>query len=127
MLLNDFNERFHDLKAMEFSSWLTQPLLADLSAVSEQCQQELCELQQDEFIKTFVKTKKTMMWLSDECKKKYLSCSALARQKLISFHLCGKRFADLQHAKRNQLEITEHGDLRLKLNNLKPLIKQICN
>jgi len=23
MLINDFNERFHNLKAMEFPSWLT--------------------------------------------------------------------------------------------------------
>jgi len=30
MLINDFNERFHDLKAMVFHSWLTQPLLLDL-------------------------------------------------------------------------------------------------
>jgi len=27
MLIHDFNERFHDWKAMEFPSWLTQPLL----------------------------------------------------------------------------------------------------
>jgi len=40
MLINDLNERFHDLKAMEFLYWLTQPLLVDLSAISEQCQQE---------------------------------------------------------------------------------------
>jgi len=47
MLINDINEIFHDLKAIEFPSWLTQPLLRDLSAVSEQCQQDLCGLQQD--------------------------------------------------------------------------------
>ena len=85
ILINDFNENLYDLKAMEFSSWLTQTLLTDLSAVSEQCQQELCELQQDEFIKTYYKTKGTMMWMSKECKKKYPNCSTLARQKLISF------------------------------------------
>ena len=45
MLINDFNQRFYDLKAMEFPSWLTQPILSNLSAVSEQYQQELCELQ----------------------------------------------------------------------------------
>jgi len=48
MLINDFNERFYELKAMEFPSWLTQPLLVDLFAVSEQRQQEVCELHQDE-------------------------------------------------------------------------------
>jgi len=35
MPIHDFNEGFHDLKAMEFPCWLTQPLLVDLSAVSE--------------------------------------------------------------------------------------------
>ena len=34
ILITDFNERFHDLKAMEFPFWLTQPLLFDLSAMS---------------------------------------------------------------------------------------------
>jgi len=63
MLINDFNERFHDVKAMEFLSWLTQPLLVDSSAVSEQCQQELCELQQGKFLKIFFKG--TTMWLSE--------------------------------------------------------------
>ena len=51
MLINDFNERFHDLKVMEFSFRLSQPVLADLSTKSEQCQRELCELQQNESIK----------------------------------------------------------------------------
>jgi len=36
MLIHDLNEKFHDLKAVEFPSWLTQPLLVDFSAVSEQ-------------------------------------------------------------------------------------------
>ena len=40
MLINNFNDRFHVLITTEFLSWLTQPLLVDLSAVSEQCQQE---------------------------------------------------------------------------------------
>jgi len=31
MLIDDFNKRFHELKAMEFPSWLTQPLSIDLS------------------------------------------------------------------------------------------------
>ena len=133
MLMNDFNQRFYDLKAMEFPSWLTQPLLSDLSAVSEQYQQELCELQQDESVKTLFKIKGSLMWLSQECKKKYPRCAALASQKLISFPSsylveCGfSVVADLLHAKRNQLEITKLGDLRLKLTKLEPRIKQLCS
>jgi len=84
MLIHDFSERFHDLKAKEFPSWLTQPLLVDLSAVSEQWQQELCELQQDDVVKNIFKIKGTMMWLSEECEKKYPCWSTSARQKLIT-------------------------------------------
>ena len=133
MLMNDFNQRFYDLKAMEFLSWLTQPLLSDLSAVSEQYQQELCELQQDESMKTLFKIKGNLMWLSQECEKKYPRCTALASQKLIRFPSsylveCGfSVVADLLHAKRNQLEITKRGDLRLKLAKLEPRIKHLCS
>ena len=126
ILITDFNERFHDLKAMGFSSWLTQSLLADLSAISEQFQQELCALQQDKFMKTLFKIKETMMWLSGKCKKKYPRFSTQSRQKLISFwssYLVELGFnvvADLLNAERNQLEITKKGDLRLKLTKLDP-------
>ena len=133
MLMNDFNQTFYDLKAMEFPFWLNQPLLSDISAVSEQYQQELSELQQDESMKTLFKIKGNLMWLSQECKKIYSRCTALASQKLISFlssYLvkCGfSVVADLLHAKRNQLEITKRGDLRLKLTKLEPRIKQLCS
>ena len=81
MLIHDFNEGFHDLKAMEFLSWLTQPLLVNLSAVSEQRQHELCKLQQDEVVKTLFKIKGTTMWLSDECEKKLSSLEYFSKAK----------------------------------------------
>ena len=61
MLIDDFNDRLHDLKAMEFPSWLTQRLLEDLSAVSEQYQQEFFELQHDQSVKTLFKIKGTAL------------------------------------------------------------------
>ena len=73
-----------DMKAMKFISWLTKPL-SYIFAVSGQCQQELCKLQQDESMKTRFKIKGTMMWLSEQCEKKYPRSSTLARQELISF------------------------------------------
>ena len=36
MLIKDFNDRFGDLKAMNFPSWLTQPLLVDISDAAVQ-------------------------------------------------------------------------------------------
>jgi len=132
MLIDDFNKRFHELKAMEFPSWLTQPLSIDLSPESEQRQQKLCELQQVEVLKTHFKIKGTTMWLSEECKK-IPSLEYLGKTKTDQFSVtclveCGISIAvDLLRAKQNQLEITKRGDLRLKLTNVEPQIKQICN
>ena len=75
----------NDLKAMEFPSWLTQLFLVDLSEVPEQYQQELCELQQDESVKTLFKIKGTMTWLSEESEKKYPNSTTLAREVLVNF------------------------------------------
>jgi len=44
---HNFSKRFYELEAVELYFWLTQLLLTDLSVVSEQCQQELCELQRE--------------------------------------------------------------------------------
>jgi len=124
MLIHDFNEKFHDLKTMEFSSWLTQPLLVDLSAVSEQRQQELCELQQDEVVKTLFKIKGSTMWLSEECEKKYPPPSTSAREKFISFPSscmvkCGVSVVtDLLRAERNQLQTTKVGDVQWRMQKI---------
>jgi len=73
------------------------------------------------------------MWLSEECEKKYPRSSTKARQKLISFPStclvkCGVSVvADLLRAKRNQLDITKRGYLRLKRAKIEPRIKQIFN
>lgn len=56
ILVCDFNDRFSDLKEMNFPSWLTQPMLVDLSEVNINYQDELCEMQNDECVKTlFIK------------------------------------------------------------------------
>ena len=71
MLIKDFNDRFGDLKAMNFPSWLTQPLLVDVSDAAVQYQEELSELKHDESVITLFKLKGTNMWLCDEVVKKY--------------------------------------------------------
>ena len=90
-------------------------------------------MQQDESVKTLFKIKGTMMWLSEESEKKYPNSTTLAREVLINFPSsylveCGfSVVTDLLQAKRNRLEITKRGDLRLKLTKLVPRIKQICS
>ncbi|XP_029653897.1 protein ZBED8-like [Octopus sinensis] len=121
ILIKDFNDRFCDLKAMNFPSWLTQPLLINVSDATIQYQEELSELQHDESVKTLFKLKGTKMWLYDEVERKYPKISTSARELLIPFPSsylveCGFSAVDnLLEAKRNRLEITKRGDLRLKL------------
>ncbi|XP_029633744.1 SCAN domain-containing protein 3-like [Octopus sinensis] len=132
ILIKDFNDRFCDLKAMNFPSWLTQPLLINVSDATIQYQEELSELQHDESVKTLFKLKGTKMWLYDEVERKYPKISTSARELLIPFPSsylveCGFSAVDnLLEAKRNRLEITKRGDLRLKLTKLSPQIKNLC-
>ncbi|XP_029654310.1 uncharacterized protein LOC115227698 [Octopus sinensis] len=126
-----FNDRFCDLNAKNFPSWLTQLLLIDVSDAAVQYQEELSELQRDESVKTLFKLKGTNMWLCDEVERKYSSISTSARELLIHFPSsysveCGFSAVDnLLEAKRNRLEIMKRGDLRLKLTKLSPHIKDL--
>ncbi|KAG7162388.1 SCAN domain-containing protein 3-like 9, partial [Homarus americanus] len=63
IMVSDFNFRFSDLKEIIYPSWMTQPLLVDLSDVTMEYQGELSELQNDDSIKALFKIKGTMMWL----------------------------------------------------------------
>ena len=118
MLINDFNERFYELKAMEFPSWLTQPLLVDLSAVSEQRQQEVCELHQDEAWKLFSGLKEPCHVSVRNVKRNTLARVAYfgkAKTDKFSVFFFGRMWgysvvADLLRANRNQLEITKRSD-----------------
>ena len=60
IMVSDFNFRFSDLKELNYPSWMTQPLLVDLSDVTMEYQGELSELQNDDSIKALFKIKGTM-------------------------------------------------------------------
>lgn len=128
----DLCERFDDLRTMNFPTWLTQTLLADLPEAEFRYQQELAEIQSDESLKALFKHKGINMWFSDEVGRKYPSISSVAKEMLIpfpSFYLveCGfSTVGYLLDAKRNRLDITQRGDLRLKLTKLSPRIKDLC-
>lgn len=132
MLITDFNDRFSDLRAMDFPCWLTQPLLVDIAEVDIKFQEELSELQQDESIKTLFKLKNMNMWLCDETEQKYPNISLSAKNMLIPFPSsylveCGfNAVTNLLDGKRNRLDVTKRGDLRLKLTTLPPRIDKLC-
>ncbi|XP_042205956.1 SCAN domain-containing protein 3-like, partial [Homarus americanus] len=133
IMVSDFNFKFSDLKEINYPSWMTQPLLVDLSDVTMEYQGELSELQNDDSIKALFKIKGTMMWLCEETQAKYPNTSSLARKLLLPFPSsylveCGfSAVNDLLLKKRNRLDITKRGDLRLKLTKFLPRIKSLCS
>ena len=132
ILIKEFEYRFVGLKTLKFPEWISQPFLIDPYNVDVIYQEELSQIQNDESIKIIFKTKKCMMWLCNETETKYPETTKVARNYLIPFPSsysveCGfSTITDLLTKKRNRLDITKRGDLRLKLTNLKPEIKKLC-
>ncbi|XP_067130994.1 zinc finger BED domain-containing protein 5-like [Centruroides vittatus] len=133
ILITDFKERFADLKEMNFPTWMVQPVLVDFADISNlQYQEELAELQSNESVITLFNIKGAMAWLCDETEAKYPNTTKCARKLLLPFSSsylaeCGfSAVSDLLTKKRNRLDITQRGDLRLKLTKLEPDIKSLC-
>ncbi|XP_038669014.1 SCAN domain-containing protein 3-like [Scyliorhinus canicula] len=133
ILASYLKERFSDLKQIDFPTWVMQPVLVDLSDVSMQYQEELSEIQNDESVKALFNIKGAMAWLCDETETKYPNSTRFARKLLLPFPSsylaeCGfSAVNDLLLKKRNRLDITKRGDLRLKLTKLEPNIKSLCS
>ncbi|CAH1099092.1 unnamed protein product [Psylliodes chrysocephalus] len=130
----DMKERFSDLDQIDFPTWMMQPLLVDLADVTNvQYQEELAEMQNDESVKTLFNIKGAMAWLCEETETKYPSSTKFARKLLLPFPSsylveCGfSAITDLLLKKRNRLDISKRGDLRLKLTKLEPNIKSLCS
>ena len=60
ILSADLKERFSDLKQIDFPAWMMQPMLVDLSDISNMQYQELAEMQNDETVKTLFNIKGAM-------------------------------------------------------------------
>ncbi|XP_029641238.1 uncharacterized protein LOC115216179 [Octopus sinensis] len=91
-------------------------------------QEELSEMQTDDTVKTLFNIKGVMSWLCDEIETKYVNSTNFARKLLLfqSSYLAEygcSAVNDLLLKKRNWLDITKRGDLRLKLTKLVPNIK----
>ncbi|GFV78354.1 uncharacterized protein TNCV_95141 [Trichonephila clavipes] len=108
--------------------------LVDLSDTSNmQYQAELAELQNDDSVKTLFSIKGGMAWLCEEPEIKYPNSTKCERKLLLPFPSsflpeCGFSAVNyLMIKKINRLDITQRGDLRLKLTKLEPNIKSLCS
>ncbi|CAK9813151.1 hypothetical protein ANTPLA_LOCUS7707 [Anthophora plagiata] len=71
---------------IDFPTWMMQPMLVDLSDISNmQYQEELAELQNDESVKTSFNIKGAMVWLCEEPEIKYPNSNKCARKLLRPF------------------------------------------
>ncbi|GFV54753.1 uncharacterized protein TNCV_3844721 [Trichonephila clavipes] len=109
-------------------------MLVDLSDISNmQYQAELTESQNDDSVKTLFSIKGAMAWLCEETEIKYPNSIKCARKLLLQFPSsflaeCGcSAVNDLLIKKRNQLNVTKRGDLRLQLIKLELNIKSLCS
>ncbi|GFT16316.1 uncharacterized protein NPIL_691351 [Nephila pilipes] len=81
----DLKERFSDLKQIDFPTWVMQPILVELSDISNMQYQELAELQNEESVKTLFNIKGAMAWRCEGTEIKYPNATQCARKLLLPF------------------------------------------
>ena len=85
------NDRFLNLKKLEFPIWITQPFLLDieknhdLDNMSSSDIDELMDLQNDESAKAIFAFKQQLMWLDQHIVSKYNKVATKAQHFLLPF------------------------------------------
>ena len=82
ILASDFNEKFSDLKQIDFPLWVMQPMLVN---VSMQYQEEFSDMQIHDSVKTLFSMKGSMAWFFYETEVKYPNLTKFSRKLLLPF------------------------------------------
>lgn len=130
-LNSDFAERFQDILKLKIPDWVLDPFSnqEDFSAGSHQ--EELIEVTTNEELKIKFKNGYQEFWLQKPIPQLYPGLWSIVEPYLLPFpssYLCERGFsavANLINKKRNRLQITERGDLRLKLSKIEPDITKL--
>jgi len=128
MLHTDFETRFEDVLSMEIPQWIINPY-CDIEETDVMLQEELIGIINNEELKVLFRKGYQQFWLQKDIPVTYPALWTVARKFLIAFpssYLVERGFsavANLLTKKRNRLEITQRGDLRLNLTELKPNIQ----
>jgi hypothetical protein len=130
-LHTDFKTRFEDVLTMEIPQWIINPY-GDTEESDVMLQEELNGISTDEEPKVQFRKGYQQFWLQRDIPVTYPALWAIARKFLIAFpssYLVERGFSVvanlLTKKKKNRLEITSRGDLRLSLTNLKPNIENM--
>ena len=132
-IISDFHYRFSDLENMIVPDWLTQPFLCHIDNAEADLLDELSHLVHDTSAAAIHRAQGTFLWLHHEMTHKYPQLCSKAQLFLLPFPTsylveCGFAAAvDLVTKKRNKLDITKRGDLRLKLTKMVPEISSLAS
>lgn len=132
VLVTDFETRFQDVLSMEIPQWIINPY-GDIEETDIVLQEEVIGISTNEELKVQFKKGYQQFWLQRDIPMTYPALWTIARKFLIAFptsYLVERGFsavANLLVKKRNRLEITSRGDLRLNLTKLKPNIENLLS
>ena len=134
VLKADMIKRFTDLLELEPPYWLIDPFCVDVTTVSLYLQKELIDMQSD----CEEKARFTMMgyerfWMAISGRNKFPNLWKIAKLLVLAFpisYLVERGFravVQLVTKQRNRLDISQCGDLRLLLTDMKPDVKSIID
>ncbi|XP_075213736.1 protein FAM200A-like [Lycorma delicatula] len=130
-LHSDFIERFQDILKLEIPDWVLDPFSNVNIAISPQLEEELIELTTNEEIKIKYKNGYQQFWLQKSIPQLYPGLLSIVERFLKAFpssYLCERGFSavtTLLTKKRNHLQVTKRGDLRLFLSKIEPDINKL--
>ncbi|XP_014481742.1 PREDICTED: SCAN domain-containing protein 3-like [Dinoponera quadriceps] len=130
-LHDDFKERFQDILNMDIPDWVLDPFSNVNTAGSFQLEEQLIKLTTNEELKIKFKNGYQEFWLQKRISQLYPGLWSVVQRFLIAFpssYLCERGFsvvATLLTKKRNRLQVTERGDLRLISSEFEPDINKL--
>jgi hypothetical protein len=131
MLHKDMSERFEDLLLMEIPDWVINPF-SDTDEVGI-VEEELIQLRNDSELKPKFKKSYQYFCLQNEICDHYSALWTVIRKLLLAFPTsylveCGfSAVVQLCSKQRNRLQISERGDLRLLLSDIKPDVEKLVS
>ena len=130
----DMVKRFSDLFELVIPDWVLDPFSAEIdSDASVQNEEELITLKNYFEIKPLFKKSYQSFWITVVVEKKYHSLWERIKILFIAFptsYLVERGFSAVTRLltkQRNRLQITDRGDLRLLLTNLKPDVDRLIS
>ena len=132
-LHKDPSQRFPDLFSIQIPDWVINPFLDTCNEETGRMEEELISLQNDLELKPRFKKSDQYFWLQKEISERYPALWKKVKMLVIAFptsYLVERGFsavAQLLSKQRNRLQITERGDLRLRLSDFQPDVEKLIS